>query len=376
MAGIYIHIPFCRTKCGYCNFFSVASLKHASEVLSALLAEIDLTEEYLQKETIETLYFGGGTPSLLQPASIQSLLDAINAKHRVAADAEITLEANPDDLSAHNLKAWIDAGINRISMGIQSFQPSDLAFLDRRHNAEAARQSLRLLASAPLHSWSADLIYNIPGQTVEMLEHNLRLCIEAGTPHISCYALTVEEKTLLHRQIRSGEKPLPPETDFREHFLLVANRLSEAGYLHYETSNFALPGHLARHNTGYWFQKPYLGLGPSAHSYNGTSRRWNPASISAYLAAVAKGQPWEEEERLSSVVKNNEFIMTRLRTCWGIPFEEIKTAFGPQRLSSLLRAAEPWIASGHMKTDGNCLWLTFEGMLFTDRITSSLFAEK
>jgi len=375
MAGIYIHIPFCHTKCNYCNFFSVVSSKFIAPVYKAILEEIAITHEYLNGRQVQSVYFGGGTPSLLPPAYVRNILDAIARYHSLDHTSEITLEANPDDLTPENLKAWIDGGINRISLGIQSFEPADLAYLDRRHDRASALKSLNLLAHAPLNSWTVDLIFNIPGQSTEMLEKNLQICIEAGVPHISCYALTVEEKTLLHQQIRKKNKPSPQEDAFREHFSLVIRKLTEHGYLHYETSNFALPGHTAVHNSGYWFQQPYLGLGPSAHSYNGVSRRWNPAGIQKYLAGISAQKPWEEEELLTPEIRFNEFIMTRIRTNRGIALDETEKMAGPEQRIALLERASRWLASGHLRLECNHLILTLEGMYLSDLISTSLFVE-
>lgn len=375
MAGIYIHIPFCHAKCSYCNFFSVVSRKFVTQVCDAILEEITITHEYLNHQPVESVYFGGGTPSILPPVYVQKIFETIAQFHPLASHPEITLEANPDDLSPKNLNAWTDAGINRISLGIQSFEPADLAYLDRRHNRAAALQSLDLLAQTPLSSYTVDLIFSIPGQSAGMLLKNLRLCIDAGVPHISCYALTVEEKTLLHHQIRKKIKPSPQEDVFREHFALVVHELTSHGYIHYETSNFAQPGHMAVHNSGYWFQQPYLGLGPSAHSFNGISRRWNPANIREYLNGMAAQKPWEGEEYLTPEIRFNEFIMTRIRTNQGIPMKETEKLAGVKQKSALLDRASPWIASGHLLLVENHLKLTPEGMYVADLITTSLFVE-
>jgi putative oxygen-independent coproporphyrinogen III oxidase len=373
MAGIYIHIPFCKSKCSYCNFFSVASRRNLIPVVQALLKEISMRKEYLDGEIIETIYFGGGTPSSVHPDSIRQMLREISKYYPVDPDAEITLEANPDDLDAEILKQWISDGINRISIGVQSFHPSDLLYLERKHDAGAARRSVDFLSSAELKSWSADLIYAIPGQTSKQLQNNLQILANAGAPHISCYALTVEEKTALFHQIGRGRKKSPEESRFEEHFNLVKNFLQEAGYLHYEISNFALPDHISLHNSHYWTQKNYLGLGPSAHSYDGKSRCWNVSSITGYIHGMESGSSIEGEEILAMEMQFNEFVMTRLRTMWGINRTELDSRFGPVLSSKLVENMAPFLASGHLQEINNIITLTSAGQQIADRITAALF---
>jgi oxygen-independent coproporphyrinogen III oxidase len=375
MAGIYIHIPFCKHKCGYCNFFSVASLRQIDPVVEALLREIELTTHEIKDGSIGSVYFGGGTPSVLHPSQIQSLLDQIRRFHTLAPDCEITLEANPDDISQAHLDAWIAMGIRRISIGIQSFHQNDLTMLDRRHLPETAMNALELLAKANLDSYSVDLIYAIPGQTNEMLRENLVRCINAGTPHLSCYSLTIEPNTALKHQIDKGLRPAPNEHAFLDHWNLLTQLLPEAGYLHYETSNFSLPGHLAVHNVNYWKSIPYLGIGPSAHSYNGTIRRWNHPSLNKYIAGIASGSASAGFEVLSPANRCNEYIMTRLRTMWGLDLQDFEHQFGALVREQLSRSASPMIADGLLQLNADILMLTTKGKPLADHVTATLFQE-
>lgn len=373
MAGIYIHIPFCKSKCGYCNFFSVASSGKITAVLEAICLEINLTRDYLQDEVVDTVYFGGGTPSRIDPALISRLLREIQRRYPITDNPEITLEANPEDLSAERLKQYTGMGINRISTGIQSFDADELRYLDRRHDAGASLNALTLLASSQLSSFSIDLIYGIPGQSEMSLKRNLELCIEAGVPHISCYSLTVEPGTLLHRQIADGTKTEPGEALFHNHFHQVRETLTRHGYQQYEISNFAKEGHLARHNTRYWSGGLYLGLGPSAHSYNGSSRRWNISSIGGYIEKIAAGNAIEGEEILTPTMIHNEFLMTRLRTVWGIGFEDFEDRFGKPLRDRLSLLMAPFVVAGWIRDSSHAWELTPAGQAVSDYITASLF---
>lgn len=375
MAGIYIHIPFCKHKCGYCNFFSVASLRQKDPVVDALLREIELTHREITDGPIGSIYFGGGTPSVLHPSQIQSVMDQIRRFHTLTPDCEITLEANPDDISQSQLDAWISMGIRRISLGVQSFHQNDLTMLDRRHQPETAIDALNLLAKANLDSYSIDLIYAIPGQTKEMLRENLERCINAGTPHLSCYNLTIEPDTALKHQIDKGLRPAPDEYAFLDHWSLLTQLLPESGYLHYETSNFSLQGHLAVHNVNYWKNIPYLGIGPSAHSYNGTIRRWNHASLNKYLSGIENGSATAGMETLSQGNHCNEYIMTRLRTMWGLDLQDFEQHFGTKVREQLFMAASPMIADGLLQLNADILMLTTKGKPLADNVTATLFQD-
>ncbi len=373
MAGIYVHIPFCRRKCGYCNFFSVVSLKHKDAVVEAINKEIALSVQWLEGEDVDSVYFGGGTPSLLDAAELGGLLQNIARHHHLANDCEITLEANPEDITPVKVKGFRAAGINRVSIGIQSFFREDLDYLERIHAPEESREALENLATAGLQSFSADLIYGIPGQTETMLVHNLRQCLECGTPHISCYCITVEPKTKLQVRIKQGIRQPPAEEDFLAHFNLIIQTLCNEGYLHYEISNFALEGHLARHNTAYWLDRRYLGLGPSAHSYNLVSRRWNHPSVIRYLDGIKHGSGTEAEERLSETDHCNEMIMTRLRTMWGLDLDAMEARFGLTISLQVRKSADPFLRIGLLRMKGNNIFLTDEGKSLADHVSASLF---
>ena len=375
MAGIYIHIPFCRSKCGYCDFFSVASLKQKQPVVDAIIREVSQTSDYLRGESIRTLYFGGGTPSLLDLQELSGILEEISRNHHIDSDCEITIEANPDDFSRQKLADYKALGLGRISLGIQSFHASDLQYLDRRHDMQQAEEALALVAGAGFSSFNIDLIYSIPGQTPKMLDYNIRRCVEHGTPHLSCYSLTVEPRTALNLDIGKGRKAAPAEEAFREHFIFVDEALTAHGYLHYEISNFAMPGHFARHNLSYWRSGNYLGLGPSAHSFNGTSRRWNHSSLKLYVEGIAEGSAPAGEEKLSATDRCNEMIMTRLRTMWGLSLEEVEREFGRETAASIRSSAAQPVEQGLIIQEGDVLLLTAEGQLLSDSVISSLFTE-
>lgn len=372
MAGIYIHIPFCKSKCGYCDFFSVASLSKKTPVLQALRTETEQSRHYLDGESIGSLYFGGGTPSMLETSEVEELLEEIVRYHTLDSDCEITIEANPDDITAEKLKDYKAIGINRVSLGIQSFFESDLNYLDRRHDPAIAERALELVAGTGFNSFSADLIYAIPGQTELMLYQNLLKCLEYGTPHLSCYSLTVEPGTALKVKIDKGTRELPADETFLTHISCIEKVLEEEGYLHYEISSFAKPGHLSKHNTNYWRSVKYLGLGPSAHSFNNTSRRWNYASIGKYINGIAQGSGMEGEEILSSADIYNEWIMTRLRTMWGIDIGEFEETFGNEESQNLRNGAAIWLSRGMLTEHDGYLKLTSEGKPLADTIIASL----
>jgi putative oxygen-independent coproporphyrinogen III oxidase len=376
MAGIYIHIPFCKHKCNYCNFYSLASTLYMDQIGNAVKSELVQRKNYLEGQLVETIYFGGGTPSIIETSDIGSILDTIHKHFHVAADAEITLEANPDDLTPEKLSAFKRIGINRLSIGIQSFRQEDLDFLSRIHTAAQVTQCIMDAKHADFHNLSIDLIYGIPTLTDEGLDENLRKAFSFGIPHISAYSLTVEEKTPLELMIRKGKmKPVDENLSLSQYHIL-SHLMKEHGYEHYEISNFCLPGAYSRHNTAYWQGTSYLGAGPSAHSYNGTSRCWNMANLANYIESVAAGGVNSEQEILSPVTQLNEYIMTSLRTMWGSDLVEVKRRFGMERAEHLLLDALTFIESKQMIYLEGKLVLTPEGRLFADGISSQLFAEE
>jgi oxygen-independent coproporphyrinogen III oxidase len=368
LAGIYIHIPFCRQACHYCNFHFATSLRYKNELITALLKEIEIRRGYLDAEPVETIYFGGGTPSLVDVADIHSLVKQLRRTFTIAANAEYTLEANPDDITIEKLEAWKEAGINRLSIGVQSFHEEDLVWMNRAHNAEQARQAL-IMAKEYFNNITIDLIYGTPGLTDEKWKANVETAIALGVPHLSCYALTVEPKTPLHKMIGLHQsKDIDPDIQSAQ-FLLLMDWMKNAGYEHYEISNFALPGWRSRHNSSYWQGKRYLGLGPSAHSFNGISRQWNIANNNIYIESLLKGiLPYEKEE-LTPVQQHNEYIMTALRTMEGLDLGK----FAPGERQALEQAASKYIGSGHLILQEDHLKLSNEGKLLADGIAASLF---
>jgi oxygen-independent coproporphyrinogen III oxidase len=350
-------------------------VQHKNELIDALLKEISLTTGK-QDEIIETIYFGGGTPSLLSEGELNEILYKVKASFIVSADAEITLEANPDDISAASLNLWKHAGINRLSIGIQSFFQQDLEWMNRAHDAKQAAESIELAMDAGFTNFSIDLIFGAPGLSDSNWEKNVMHVIAKKIPHISCYALTAEPKTALQKMI---EKKITPGIDADQQarqYLLLMQWLEEAGYEHYEISNFALPGMQSRHNSSYWQGKTYFGFGPSAHSYKHNTRSWNISNNMAYIKSLEKNIIPAEKEVLTPVQQLNEYIMTRLRLNTGLDMSFISENFGNDAVEKLFDAAAKHTASGKMITDNRRLYLTREGKLFADGIAADLFFGK
>ncbi len=371
MAGIYIHIPFCKQACHYCNFHFATSLHYKENLIAAVLIEIELQKGYLETEPIETIYFGGGTPSLLNVEDLVLMIEKIKAVFFVTADAEITLEANPDDITEEKLVSWKNAGISRLSIGIQSFFEEDLKWMNRAHSAKQAASSLQL-AVKYFNNITIDLIYGTPTLTNEKWRHNVDTAISMNIPHLSCYALTVEAKTPLDKLIKQQKRESISQDNQSEQFLLLMQWMEQAGYEHYEISNFAKPGWRSRHNSSYWQGKNYLGIGPSAHSFNGVSRQWNVSNNNIYIESLNKGIISFEKEELTPVQKLNEYIMISLRTKEGIRLDVL----GPelQNMSKeILKRSQKFIDSGLMKLENNSLALTKEGKLLADGIAAELF---
>jgi oxygen-independent coproporphyrinogen III oxidase len=365
LAGIYIHIPFCKQACHYCNFHFATSLHFKNEFIAALLKEISLQSAYLANEPVETIYFGGGTPSLCTREELINIITAIRTCFTVAEDAEITLEANPDDITEEKLIDWKNAGINRLSIGVQSFFDEDLKWMNRAHNAGQAITSLQ---SAINHfsNITIDLIYGTPALTNEKWKKNIDTAISLQIPHLSCYALTVEPKTPLDKMIKKHKSENINPDKQSEQFLLLMQWLEESGYEHYEISNFARPGSRSRHNSSYWQGKKYLGLGPSAHSYDGITRQWNVSNNTIYTASIKKGTIPYEKEVLTETQKLNEYIMTSLRTIEGLKIDVAG--------KGLLDKSKKFITAGLMKIENNSLLLTKEGKLLADGIAAELFS--
>jgi oxygen-independent coproporphyrinogen-3 oxidase len=372
MAGIYIHIPFCKQACHYCDFHFSTSLKKKEDMVMALAKEMILRKEECKEEAIETIYFGGGTPSLLEVAHIKFLIKTVQAHYRVVANPEITLEANPDDISEQQLIDWSNTGINRLSIGIQSFFEDDLKLMNRAHNAEEAMRCLQL-ATQYFDNITIDLIYGMPNMSKVRWLHNIETALSFNIPHISSYALTVEPKTALHSFIQKGLIPPLDEDLAQEHFSLLVDTLEENGFIHYELSNFSKENYFSKNNSSYWLGKKYLGIGPSAHSYDGQKRGWNIANNTLYLKAIQENNLPLETETLTITDRYNEYIMTGLRTMWGVSLERIEKDFGKSYLDYLNHHAAKYIEDHLVYVDENVLRTTKSGKFLGDGIASDLF---
>jgi putative oxygen-independent coproporphyrinogen III oxidase len=376
MAGIYIHIPFCKQKCHYCNFFSMASLKYKDGFLKALKQEIEIQQNYLAGQSIDTIYLGGGTPSILSPSETQAILDPLYRFFDVSEKAEITLEANPDDLTKAKLAELKTLPINRLSIGVQSFFDDDLKYLHRIHDGAGAIASIKDAQDAGFSNLTMDLIYGIPTLNESKWNKNLDAFFSLGLPHLSAYALTVERKTALQTLILKRKLAPTDELQAIEHFKILTAKMQAADFVHYEISNFAKAGFYSKHNSIYWMGGHYLGLGPSAHSFNGESRQWNAASISKYLNLKDYQEKVVEKEILSWEQKYDEYVMTSLRTVWGCDLEHIENVFGQKMRNYCEQNSTKFISENKIRKEGNKLFLTELGKLFADGIASELFWEE
>ena len=370
--AIYIHIPFCKQACFYCDFHFSTSLKKKTELIDALIKELELRKNEFQGQFIETIYFGGGTPSILKNYEIQSILDIIYKNYKVVKNPEITLEANPDDLSEEIIKELSKSKINRLSIGIQSFFEDDLKSMNRAHNAEEAKACLSI-ATQYFDNITVDLIYGIPNMSLQKWNENLETVFNFGINHISSYALTVETNTALDSFIKKGKYPAIDEDLALQHFNHLIEKTAEKGFVHYEISNFGKPDYFSKHNTSYWQGKPYLGIGPSAHSFNGNQRSWNVRNNSIYINSLSYGVLPMETETLSVENKYNEYIMTGLRTIWGVSFDKIENEFGKEYLKNLKKSSEKFIVEGLLIIEEDILKATQKGKFLVDGIASELF---
>ena len=329
MAGIYIHIPFCKQACVYCNFHFSTSLNMKEDMLAAIHAELELQKHYLESPAIETLYLGGGTPSLLTADEINKLTDHIATHYNIGTLKEYTIETNPDDLTHAYIQSLKNTPVNRFSIGVQSFFDADLRYMNRAHNAQEADYAIKAAQDAGFSNITIDLIYGTPGLTDNNWQHNLRQVDNLGIPHFSAYALTVEEKTALHHNIKAGKsQPVNPEQAAHQ-FEMLMDFAAQTGFEHYEISNLAKPGHRALHNTNYWLGVPYIGIGPSAHSFNGITRQWNIANNALYIKSLLADRKINfEQEILTTEQRLNEYIMTSLRTSWGLNLDKVTKEFG------------------------------------------------
>lgn len=374
MSGIYFHIPFCSQACHYCDFHFSTSTKYYDQMVEGLLDELTARAPELNGSTVKTIYFGGGTPSILTSRDIERFLNRAGQLLPVAGDVEITLEANPDDLSVEKLNAFKQIGINRLSIGIQTFDNQALKVLNRSHTGQQAEQAVKNAQDIGFENITCDLIYGLPGSTPERCEADLTKMIELHVPHISAYNLTIEPGTALHHQVKSKAITVPHDDEVARQFELGMALLNQAGFEHYEISNYARPGFRSQHNSNYWNGAPYLGIGPSAHSYGNNQRRWNISNNGLYMKVLKETSTnWFTVETLSLTDRYNEYVLTRLRTSWGCNLVEMNTRYGQELVNYFRSGIKPWITSGHLVNHENTITLTTSGKLLADRIASDLF---
>lgn len=373
MAGIYIHIPFCKTRCIYCDFYSTTNQEKWKEpYIDALCQELKMRETYLNGEPIETLYFGGGTPSQLPTADFERIFDTIRTVYGLENCREITLEANPDDLTDEYVRALSRLPFNRLSIGIQTFDDRQLRKLRRRHTAEQALRAFDLCRNRGFANISIDLMYGLPGETAGEWEKDLETAIGLGADHISAYHLIYEEGTPLWKLREARRVQEADEETSVDFFSRLIDRLTAAGYVHYEISNFCRPGMHSQHNSNYWNRTGYLGCGPSAHSFDGASRQWNVSSLQHYIIGMENGSPDIQREMPGEETRYNEFVLTSLRTMWGLPLGELRAVFGEKLYRYCLRNAQAYLDTGKLTTDGERIRLTREGLFISDGIMSDL----
>ncbi len=371
MPGIYIHIPFCKQACHYCDFHFSTSLKKKTALVEALCKELVLRKKELPG-TVETIYFGGGTPSLLTGDELDLIFKTIFENFTVTKNPEVTLEANPDDLTEEKIKQLAHSPINRLSIGIQSFFEEDLKLMNRAHNAKEAAHCLTL-ATEYFDNISLDLIYGVPGMSNDRWKQNIEKALSFGIPHISSYALTVEPKTALETFIKKGIVPPIDEELAEQHFHTLIDTLTRKVFVHYELSNFGKEGFFSKNNTAYWQGKSYLGIGPSAHSYDGNNRSWNVKNNTLYIKSIEKGKLPSETETLTTTDRYNEYIMTGLRTIWGVSVNRVEKDFGNKYKEYLLQQAQKHIEEHLLYLDGDTLLVTKKGKFLSDGLASDLF---
>lgn len=374
MAGIYIHIPFCRQKCHYCNFYAVASKKYRNDFVASLINEIKSRVNYLEGEDINTIYLGGGTPSLLNTKEIQEIFTAIQENYTVDPGAEITLEANPDDLNSTKLNQLRnETPVNRLSIGVQSFFDDDLKYLNRVHDGLQAGNAIKEAKKQGFNNLTIDLIYGIPSLTEKKWNENLDIFFSFDLPHLSSYSLTIEPKTPLKILIEKGKIKPTDEEQSISHFRILLDKTASHGFVHYEISNFATPGHYSKHNSIYWLGGHYVGFGPSAHSYNGISRQWNVLNMKEYIEADKVDKIIAEKEVLTIDQRFNEYVMTSIRTSWGCDAEHIRNVFGMTYLNHFDKNIATFLSTDKVYKKGSQYFLTAKGKLFADAIAAELF---
>lgn len=373
MSGIYVHFPFCKQKCVYCGFYSVASMRRKADYWDALCKEIELRKDYLPNNHIDTLYFGGGTPSLFSPEELSHIIEQIRRFYTWDDSLEFTMEANPEQLTMSYLHSLKLLGINRLSIGVQSFDDVILHLLNRRHSAEEARKAVENAAAVGFDNVSIDLIYDIAFRTAEQWRADLKTALSLPISHLSCYSLTVEENTLLARRVREGQPYLPDEADTERDSQILTEMTQAAGFEQYEISNFSKNGAISKHNFSYWTGEPYLGLGAAAHSFHSPVRQWNIADIQQYINGIQNEKPNVESEHLSIEQQYDEYVLLRLRTCLGINMKEVGERFGAACLDMLQRQLKN-VNPQHYEIQNEIIRLTQHGRLFADAVAAELFA--
>ena len=372
MAGIYIHIPFCKKACHYCNFHFSTQLKYIDQFTKAIIQEIEIQKNYLSSP-IETLYFGGGTPSLLSMDHFHKILDKLRSVYSLGSNIEFTIEANPDDIQPNQVKAWKKAGVNRLSIGIQSFQPAALQWMNRAHTTEQAHEAIKAAQGEGIENISIDLIYGTPHLTNDDLKADLEMIHQYQIQHLSCYALTVEEKTALHSMIQNKKIDRVRPEQQAAHFEIITHYTEKIGMEHYEISNFSQPGFRSKHNSNYWKGVPYLGLGPSAHSYNKNTRQWNVANNQLYFSTLEKNELPFEIEQLPLATKYNEYMMISLRCMEGFSLNYIFQNFGPEFHRHTLKITQGYLAKNCLTETSQGFTLTKSAKFFADGIASDFF---
>jgi oxygen-independent coproporphyrinogen-3 oxidase len=375
MAGVYLHIPFCKSFCSYCDFYSITDSSGKEALVRALISEAALQARYLEGEIIDTIYFGGGTPSLLTVEQIRSIIDAIRQNFIMGDDPEITLEANPDDVTEGYFGSLKAIGVNRVSLGVQSWDENRLRYLGRRHTTAQSAMALNLIFSEGIKNVSADLIYGVPGMTTADLRTDLERMFSFPVTHLSAYHLTIEEGTRLGKMKKEGKLSETDEDTSNSMFTLLGSICRDHGFIHYEISNFALDGYISRHNSSYWRQVPYLGLGPSAHSFDRRSRQWNVSDVKKYIRSVNGGEVPFSREELDRLTVFNEYVMTSLRTMWGIDLSYVEAFYDKELHDYLVNLSGKYIRYGLMRREKNTLVLTDQGKMISDNIIAELLTE-
>lgn len=374
MAGIYVHVPFCKVKCHYCDFHFSVQLKNRAVLIEAICNELVIRKSYIGDENVKTIYFGGGTPSVIELELLQDILKSIEKNYSVDPDCEITLECNPDDLDKEKLEGLYALGVNRLSIGIQSFNNDVLQFMNRAHTSIQATASVKMAKACGFDNITIDLIYGVPGTTMEIWKNQLDQMMALGVPHLSAYCLTIEENTVFGKWQKNGKlKPYEDQESLMQ-FQYLMDYMRSHGYEQYEISNFAKPAFISKHNSAYWLGVKYLGVGPSAHSFNGARRSWNVANNPKYIQLIKKQEVFNEEETLSKTDQFNEYILTRLRTKWGIDLTDL-AEISDEMLSETMPVLKSYIADGYLEKNGNVYTLTNQGKYIADGISADLFSE-